>query len=74
MSTGALYPLDLNTHSGARYHLVDTYSVYGGADLVSLISPKSEILSFKSSVINILSGFKSRWKKLLFVNVFDPNN
>lgn len=59
MSTGELYPLDLKTHSGARYHLVETYSVYGGEDFISLTSPKSDILTFKSSVINMLSGFKS---------------
>ena len=45
ISTGALYSPALNNTSGARYHLVDTYVVYGSLEWVSLASPKSAIFT-----------------------------
>jgi len=63
MSTYSPYPLDLKTHSGARYHLVETYSVYGGALAISFINPKSLILVMREVVsVRMLSGFRSQWK------------
>ena len=44
MSMGAEYRADRSSTSGARYHRVDTYSVYGGRDRISRASPKSAIL------------------------------
>ena len=44
MSTGAEYSPARKSTSGARYHLVDTYVVYGSLDCVSLARPKSAIL------------------------------
>lgn len=45
MSTGGPYSVDRSRTSGARYHLVETYSVYGGFDDVSLARPKSANLT-----------------------------
>ena len=45
ISTGELYFYDFNNISGARYHLVETYSVKGGLDRISLARPKSQILT-----------------------------
>ena len=59
ISTGKLYPLDLRTHSGALYHLVDIYSVYGGALLISLTKPKSEIFTIYLESMSKLSGLRS---------------
>lgn len=44
MSTGAEYSPALRSTSGARYHLVETYVVYGSLDCVSRARPKSAIL------------------------------
>lgn len=45
MSTGAEYSPALRRTSGARYHLVDTYVVYGNFEWVSRANPKSAILT-----------------------------
>src|SRR4051812_33488541 len=45
ISTGAEYSPARNNTSGARYHLVDTYVVYGNFECVSLASPKSAIFT-----------------------------
>ena len=44
ISTGAEYSPARSNTSGALYHLVDTYVVYGNLDCVSRASPKSAIL------------------------------
>ena len=44
MSTGAEYSPALNKTSGALYHLVETYVVYGSFECVSRARPKSAIL------------------------------
>lgn len=44
ISTGAEYSPARSRTSGARYHRVDTYVVYGSLDCVSRASPKSAIL------------------------------
>jgi hypothetical protein len=55
---------DLRTHSGARYHRVETYEVWGPLSTVkSLQVPKSIIFTFRGLMLTImLSGFKSRWR------------
>ena len=45
ISTGAEYSPARSKTSGARYHLVETYVVYGNLEWVSLASPKSAILT-----------------------------
>jgi hypothetical protein len=36
---------ECNKSYGARYHLVETYYVKGGLDLIYLANPKSQILT-----------------------------
>lgn len=62
-STAAEYEGYLNSSSGALYHLVEMYSVYGGLLLISRLMPKSMILMVRSLEMRIFSGFISRWKK-----------
>ena len=62
ISTGAEYDGNLNKSYGARYHLVEIYSVKGGLLLIYLAIPKSIILASSFSEISTFSGFISRWK------------
>ena len=64
ISTGELYDPEWRSNSGARYHLVETYSVNGGWERIYLANPKSHILT-KSLWHKTFSGFKSLWKKPL---------
>ncbi len=52
ISTGAEYAENLNNNSGARYHLVEQYSVNGGFVLISFAIPKSINLIFNYWSIN----------------------
>mgnify|MGYP006897118038 CR=1 FL=1 len=47
-STGAEYEGNLNSISGERYHLVETYSVNGGLLRISLAIPKSISFTVRS--------------------------
>ena len=59
-SIGLSYSIPSNNY-GALYHLVDTYYVKGGIDLIYLANPKSH--SFTTlSPIRMFYGFKSLWK------------
>ena len=62
MSTGVQYSGAPNKISGALYHKVTTYSVYGliGTEYV-LARPKSAIFKFIVSSNKIFEGFKSLW-------------
>ena len=60
-STAELYRLDRRRISGALYHRVEIYSVYGGRLFVSRAKPKSAILILLSSSSSKFSGFRSRW-------------
>ncbi len=63
ISTGAEYAENLNNNSGARYHLVEQYSVNGGLVLISLAIPKSINLILNYWSINKFYGLRSLWKK-----------
>lgn len=61
ISHGLPYPIPSN-NSGARYHLVATYSVYSGGLLLQCrANPKSHILRQCSSFKSTFSGLMSRW-------------
>ena len=68
VSMGDEYDVKRSSTSGARYHRVDTYSVYGGRARSSLARPKSANFTVKSPVlgwpvVSRFSGFRSRCMK-----------
>jgi len=56
--------------SGALYHLVLTYSVNGGLDLISLANPKSINLTFNKN--NLLIHFELKYFQVL--NLYGKNH
>ena len=61
-STGVEYDENLNRSYGARYHLVEMYSVKGGLLLIYFAIPKSMILAVRLLEMRTFSGFISLWK------------
>mmetsp|Transcript_113252 Transcript_113252/g.283641 ORF Transcript_113252/g.283641 Transcript_113252/m.283641 type:complete len:214 (+) Transcript_113252:204-845(+) len=70
ISTAAVYSIDVRTISGARYHLVPTYSVRRKSSsscenpALPLASPKSHNLMSQFLLTRTFKGFKSRWTTL----------
>lgn len=71
--------LNASMISGARYHLVATYSVKWvavsfGLDSKPLLSPKSQIFSSQSALTSKLPGFRSRWMTEAECTYFMPSS
>lgn len=58
-SMAAVYSEEFNNSSGARYHLVTTYSVMKSVSEVVRASPKSQIFKSQLAFKRRLLGFKS---------------
>ncbi|KAJ0566576.1 hypothetical protein HanIR_Chr06g0275211 [Helianthus annuus] len=74
ISIAAVYSEQLSNNSGARYHLVTTYSVMKSVSDVVLASPKSQILRSQFAFRSKLLGFRSRCKTFAECTYFKPRS
>lgn len=63
-SIAAVYSDEFSNSSGARYHLVTTYSVMKSVSEVVRARPKSQIFKSQLAFKRRLLGFKSLWRTL----------
>lgn len=65
-SMAFVYSLNVSMISGARYHLVATYSVMNpelsSVDAADLASPKSQTFKSQLALSKRLEGLRSRWR------------
>jgi len=73
-SIAEVYSEQLRSNSGARYHLVTTYSVMKSVSDVVLAKPKSPILRSQFALTSKLLGLRSRCKTLAECTYFNPRN
>lgn len=73
-SIADVYSEQLRSNSGARYHLVTTYSVIKSVSDVVLAKPKSPILRSQFPFRSKLLGLRSRCKTFAECTYFSPLN
>lgn len=73
-SIAEVYSEQLRSNSGARYHLVTTYSVIKSVSDVVLAKPKSPILRSQFPFKSKLLGLRSRCKALAECTYLSPLN
>ena len=72
-SIAVVYSAQLRRSSGARYHLVTTYSVMNASvSALARAKPKSQILRSQLALRRRLLGFKSRCKTPALCTYFNP--
>mmetsp|Transcript_11809 Transcript_11809/g.41039 ORF Transcript_11809/g.41039 Transcript_11809/m.41039 type:complete len:223 (+) Transcript_11809:537-1205(+) len=71
-SMAVVYSVQLSSSSGARYHLVTTYSVMYSFSLLVLASPKSHIFRSQLAFSRRLLGLRSRCRTFALCTYFRP--